>query len=46
MKTAVLGATGYTGQILLRILAEHPDSSGFADQGGGAHADARASLNV
>ena len=25
MKTAVLGATGYTGQILLRILAEHPD---------------------
>jgi N-acetyl-gamma-glutamyl-phosphate reductase len=25
MKAAVLGATGYTGQILLRILAEHPD---------------------
>ncbi|HUJ73877.1 MAG TPA: N-acetyl-gamma-glutamyl-phosphate reductase, partial [bacterium] len=23
MKAAVLGATGYTGQILLRILAEH-----------------------
>ncbi len=25
MKTAVLGATGYTGQILLRILAEHSE---------------------
>jgi len=25
MKTAVLGATGYTGQVLLRILAEHPE---------------------
>jgi N-acetyl-gamma-glutamyl-phosphate reductase len=25
MKTAVLGATGYTGLILLRLLAEHPD---------------------
>jgi N-acetyl-gamma-glutamyl-phosphate reductase len=25
MKTAVLGATGYTGQILLRILSEHPE---------------------
>src|SRR5271157_6046388 len=25
MKTAVLGATGYTGQILLRILAEHAE---------------------
>jgi N-acetyl-gamma-glutamyl-phosphate reductase len=25
MKTAVLGATGYTGQILLRILAAHAD---------------------
>jgi N-acetyl-gamma-glutamyl-phosphate reductase len=25
MKTAVLGATGYTGQVLLRILSEHPD---------------------
>jgi N-acetyl-gamma-glutamyl-phosphate reductase len=25
MKTAVLGASGYTGLILLRLLAEHPD---------------------
>jgi N-acetyl-gamma-glutamyl-phosphate reductase len=25
MKAAVLGATGYTGMILLRILAEHPE---------------------
>ena len=25
MRTAVLGATGYTGQVLLRILAEHPE---------------------
>jgi N-acetyl-gamma-glutamyl-phosphate reductase len=25
MKAAVLGATGYTGLILLRLLAEHPD---------------------
>jgi N-acetyl-gamma-glutamyl-phosphate reductase len=25
MKTAVLGATGYTGQLLLRILAVHPE---------------------
>jgi N-acetyl-gamma-glutamyl-phosphate reductase len=25
MKTAVLGATGYTGSILLRLLAAHPD---------------------
>ena len=25
MKAAVLGATGYTGQVLLRILAEHPE---------------------
>jgi N-acetyl-gamma-glutamyl-phosphate reductase len=25
MTTAVLGATGYTGQILLRLLAEHPE---------------------
>jgi N-acetyl-gamma-glutamyl-phosphate reductase len=25
MKAAVFGATGYTGQVLLRILAEHPD---------------------
>ncbi len=27
MKAAVLGATGYTGQVLLRILAEHPEVS-------------------
>lgn len=40
MKTAVLGASGYTGLILLRILAEHPDvteifavSSSHAGQG-------------
>lgn len=25
MRAAVLGATGYTGQVLLRILAEHPE---------------------
>jgi N-acetyl-gamma-glutamyl-phosphate reductase len=25
MKAAVLGATGYTGQLLLRILSEHPE---------------------
>jgi N-acetyl-gamma-glutamyl-phosphate reductase len=25
MKTAVLGATGYTGQVLLRILSDHPE---------------------
>ncbi|MGA2974925.1 MAG: N-acetyl-gamma-glutamyl-phosphate reductase [Spirochaetia bacterium] len=25
MKAAVLGATGYTGQVLLRILGEHPE---------------------
>ncbi len=25
MKAAVLGATGYTGQVLLRILADHPE---------------------
>jgi N-acetyl-gamma-glutamyl-phosphate reductase len=25
MKAAVLGATGYTGQVLLRILSEHPE---------------------
>jgi N-acetyl-gamma-glutamyl-phosphate reductase len=25
MRTAVMGATGYTGQVLLRILAEHPE---------------------
>ena len=25
MKTAVLGVTGYTGQILLRLLSEHPE---------------------
>jgi N-acetyl-gamma-glutamyl-phosphate reductase len=25
MKTAILGATGYTGLILLRLLAEHPE---------------------
>jgi N-acetyl-gamma-glutamyl-phosphate reductase len=25
MKTAVLGATGYTGLVLLRLLAEHPE---------------------
>jgi N-acetyl-gamma-glutamyl-phosphate reductase len=29
MKAAVLGATGYTGLILLRILAEHPDVHGI-----------------
>jgi N-acetyl-gamma-glutamyl-phosphate reductase len=27
MKAVVLGATGYTGQVLLRLLAEHPDVS-------------------
>ena len=27
MKAAVLGATGYTGQVLIRILAEHPEVS-------------------
>jgi N-acetyl-gamma-glutamyl-phosphate reductase len=27
MKAAVLGATGYTGQVLLRILTEHPEVS-------------------
>ena len=25
MKAAVLGATGYTGLILLRLLGDHPD---------------------
>ncbi len=29
MKAAVLGATGYTGQVLLRILAEHPEVRGI-----------------
>ncbi len=29
MKAAVLGATGYTGLILLRILAEHPEVRGI-----------------
>ena len=27
MKAAVLGATGYTGQVLLRILSDHPEVS-------------------
>jgi N-acetyl-gamma-glutamyl-phosphate reductase len=27
MKAAVLGATGYTGQVLIRLLAEHPEVS-------------------
>lgn len=29
MRVAVLGATGYTGLVLLRILAEHPDVRGI-----------------
>jgi N-acetyl-gamma-glutamyl-phosphate reductase len=29
MKAAVLGATGYTGLVLLRILAEHPEVHGI-----------------
>ncbi len=29
MKAAILGATGYTGQLLLRLLAAHPRVSGI-----------------